>query len=538
MLEKFDFKNPQHIATTLQERADRLIRIRQNPQLLQSLKIHYKHNPADFINDWGMTYDPMRAKENIPAMLPFILFEKQREWINWVVDKWKKGEPGLTEKSRESGVSWLAISLGCTLGLFYNGLAIGFGSRKAEYVDKLGAPKSILEKGRIFLQELPPEFNQGWKRTNKTHSSLMKLSLPETNSIITGEGGDGIGRGDRASLYFVDEAAFLERPELIEASLSNTTQCRIDISTVHGMANPFAEKRHKGNIDVFTFHWRQDPRKDDAWYAKQLEILDPVTVAQEIDINYSASVEGVLIPNEWIQAAIDAHIKLEVDVSGIRKAALDVADAGKDKNALCLRHGILLEHVEDWSGKGGDIFETTSKAFGLCDIHGYKILDYDADGLGTGVRGDSRILNADRIGSQKIIVNAFRGSAGVIHPERCMVENRTNKDFFYNLKAQCWWALRLRFLKTWRAVNGSKDVKHSDIISISSTIPNINKLLSELSQPTYSFKDNGKMIVNKQPEGTKSPNMADSVMIAFAPLTTNAGHTTDNASEIVNSLFG
>ena len=78
MLEKFDFKNPDY-ASVFQERADRLTRLRQNPQLLQSLKIHYKHNPADFINDWGMTYDPMRARENIPAMLPFILFEKQRE---------------------------------------------------------------------------------------------------------------------------------------------------------------------------------------------------------------------------------------------------------------------------------------------------------------------------------------------------------------------------------------------------------------------------------------------------------------------------
>lgn len=532
----FDFKNPDY-ATVFQERADRLIRLRQNPQLLQSLKIHYKHNPADFINDWGMTYDPMRAKENIPAMLPFILFEKQREWIEWVVDKWKKGEPGLTEKSRESGVSWLSVALSCTLCLFTDGLSIGFGSRKEEYVDKIGLPKSLLEKCRIYLENLPSEFLNGWYR-DRRYCPHMRIIFPSTNSLISGESGDGIGRGDRQSIYFVDEAAFLERPQLIEASLSQTTQCRIDISTVHGMANPFAEKRHKGNIDVFTFHWRQDPRKDDVWYAKQLEILDPVTVAQEIDINYSASVEGVLIPNEWIQAAVDAHIKLEVDVSGIRKAGLDVADTGKDKNALSLRHGILLEHIEDWTGKESDIFATTAKAFGLCDIHGYKILDYDADGLGAGVRGDSRILNADRVGNQKITVNSFRGSAEVMHPERCMVENRTNKDFFYNLKAQCWWALRLRFLKTWRAINGSKDVKSSDIISISSTIPNINKLLSELSQPTYSFKDNGKMIVNKQPEGTKSPNLADSVMIAFAPLTTNAGFTTDAASNIVKNLFG
>jgi hypothetical protein len=34
-------------------------------------------------------------------------------------------------------------------------------------------------------------------------------------------------------------------------------------------------------------------------------------LAQEVDIDYAASVEGVLIPSAWVQAAVDAHIKLE-----------------------------------------------------------------------------------------------------------------------------------------------------------------------------------------------------------------------------------
>ncbi|EFE7308104.1 TerL protein, partial [Escherichia coli] len=42
--------------------------------------------------------------------------------------------------------------------------------------------------------------------------------------------------------------------------------------------------------------------------------------------------------------------------------------------------------------------------------------------------------------------------------------------------------------------------------------------LMELSQPTWSKNATGKILVDKQPDGTKSPNLADSVMIAYAPM--------------------
>jgi phage terminase large subunit len=119
-------------------------------------------------------------------------------------------------------------------------------------------------------------------------------------------------------LFFVDEAAFPERPHMVEASLSQTTYCRIDISTPNGMGNSFAQKRFEGKIDVFTYHWRDDPPKDDEWYQKQVAELDPVTVAAELDINYSASVEGILIPSAWVQAALDAHRVLGTAPTGGR----------------------------------------------------------------------------------------------------------------------------------------------------------------------------------------------------------------------------
>lgn len=517
----FDHKNPDYIQV-FEWRIERLQRIRAaiaapgGEHVIPGLRTFYKDNPAQFIIDWGMTFDPRLVDRKLPALVPFLLFPKQEEWCDWFLERWKQQEPGITEKSRDMGLSWLTVALGATLCLNWNGLVVGYGSRKEEYVDKIGSPKSLFWKAREFIAHVPREFRAGWER-NK-HAPHMRIEFPETGAYMTGEAGDGIGRGDRTSIYLVDEAAFLERPLLVDASLSATTNCRQDISTPNGRGNPFADKRFSGKIKVFTFHWRDDPRKDDAWYAKKVAELDnPVVVAQELDLDYSASVTGVLIPSAWVQSAVGAAEKLGIALSGTRRGGLDVADEGVDKNAFCGRYGVEVEYLEEWSGKGGDIYDTTVKAFGICEEHGYPRFHYDADGIGSGVRGDARVINEARrdAGKNMILVEPFRGSGAVHDPEGEMIKERKNKDFFANRKAQAWWNLRMRFRNTYRAVVEGIAVNPDEIISIRADLPNLGKLISELSQPTYTINTVGKVLVDKAPEGTKSPNFADAVMIAF-----------------------
>ncbi|XGJ93514.1 TerL protein [Serratia marcescens] len=519
----FDFKNPDY-TLVFEWRMERLQRIRANPESLPIMKAFYKDHPAQFIIDWGMTVDPRNVERGLPARIPFLLFPKQEEWIQWFVEHWRASKPGITEKTRDMGMSWLTVGMASSLCLFNRGVFAGFGSRKEEYVDKIGSPKSLFDKARNFISLLPAEFRGGWSA--KQHAPHMRILFPETESAMTGEAGDGIGRGDRTSFYIVDESAFLERPSLVDASLSATTNCRQDISTPNGMANSFAERRHSGKIDVFTFHWRDDPRKDQAWYDKQVEELDAVTVAQEIDINYSASVEGVLIPSAWVQAAIDAHIALGIEPTGVRMGALDVADEGKDTNAFTSRHGFLLEDIDEWSGKGDDIFGTVQKAFNICDQQLLDHFRFDSDGLGAGARGDARVINENREAEDipTIVAVPFRGSGAVFDPEGEAVRGdngrpaRLNKDFFANAKAQGWWSLRTRFQKTYRAVTEGMEFDPDEIISISGTMKKKDKLVIELSQPTYTVNGVGKIVVDKKPDGTKSPNLADSAMIAYAPM--------------------
>jgi phage terminase large subunit len=525
--EGFDFRNPDY-TEIYRRRVDMLNRLRGDSGLMSAFKAHYACNPADFINDWGVTYDPRNIEIGLPATIPFVLFPKQRECIEDIYASWKERKPLLIEKSRDVGLSWLAVGFGVSMCLFHRGFSVGYGSRKEEYVDSATKPRALLWKARAFLKHLPSDFRAGYDESR--HSAHMRIVIPGTESYLGGEAGDDIGRGDRTSLYFVDEAAHLARARLVEAALSATTNCRIDLSSVNGMGTVFAEKRHRGTIKVFIFDWSDDPRKDQAWHDQQKMELDPITFAQEIGRDYNAAVENIIIPGEWVSSAIDAHKKLGFSTSGAKVAAIDVADEGRDKNAFAGRHGVVLTDLSQWRGEGSDIFGTVAKAFILCDDGGYEELDYDADGLGAGVRGDARVLNENR--DSKLKVGPWRGSGAVVDPsgpvpsvstEKLTSEEkrhgsaRTNGDFFANAKSQAWWALRARFLRTHRAVQEGAIFDHDEMISISSDLKELPSLRAELSRPTWSANGAGKMLIDKAPDGVPSPNLADAVMMCYAP---------------------
>ena len=176
------------ISRVFSDRVERLNRIRAEPSCLPALKLFYRDNPAQFICDWGCTEDPRNVEIGLPALLPLLLYPKQVDWIDFILDCWRSRRRGLTEKAREVGITWTAVALSCTLCLFYEGMSIGFGSRKEEYVDKLGDPKAILPKARAFMRLLPREFRGGWDISK--HAPFMRIIFPESGSIIAGESGE------------------------------------------------------------------------------------------------------------------------------------------------------------------------------------------------------------------------------------------------------------------------------------------------------------------------------------------------------------
>lgn len=485
IFDHFDWKNPDY-KPVWAERIERLNRLRADPSLIPAVKLHYKDNPVAFINDWGATFDPRLAEIGVETTVPFLLFERQAEFINWTVARWRGREDGLAEKSRDMGVSWLCAALAAWMWLFHPGTVVGFGSRKEEYVDKLGDPKSLFWKIRTFIGLLPPEFRPiGYNE--KKHAPFMNIQNPENGAVIAGEAGDNIGRGARTSIYFKDESAFYEHPETIDAALSQTSNCKIDVSTPNGNGNPFYRKRQSGKLPVFTFHWTQDPRKDKEWYRKQCDMLDPVVVAQEIDIDYNASSSDTWIDGALIEAAQNIG-PAEVEVNGPWIVAIDAAHMGDDESVVTMRKGLLtLPQKSVRKADGPELAARVQEECRRLEQSGGYIGSIVIELDGPGVSAYDCLM---RTKYAEVMQGLHTGA-------------RLQDDRNYNLKASLWRAAD-EYLKAGGCA-----------------MPRDPELKAQLASVRYQYKD-GLLLMEPKKEYKKrvgkSPDRADSWVLSFAAL--------------------
>lgn len=497
------------------ERERRAAWMREDPRRISMLRMYYRDHIAQFIDDWGVTSDPRELAQGKSVLVPFRLWPKQFEMVEWMIACWRQGKPGACVKGRDVGASWIMMAVFCSLAVFEKGFKAGIGSATELKLDRSGDPDTLMWKAREFLKHLPVDFRAGYDE-DKT-SFYLRLMFPDTGASITGEAGNNIGRGGRSSMYGVDESAFLENPMKVAASLAANTNCRLDVSTPNGV-NAFFDHAHNPAVSTIHMDWRCDPRKSQEWYDKKKAEMDPVVFAQEIDASFYASAEGVLVPPQWVSSAIGLLERLGIEPSGIKVAALDVADLGKDRCAWAGRHGNNLLHAVSWTGTGTDIHATTAKAFVLCDMYGVTELVYDSTGVGAGVRGAARMLNELRVatGLQPIKVYEYVAGATPLFPERMVPgTNRKAKDLFLNRSAQTAWYVRRRFEAAHKSAGGELD--EDGLISINPTIPELSRMIAEFSQPCIKETMSGKWQLEKTPKGARSPNLYDAVAMAFAP---------------------
>jgi hypothetical protein len=451
-----------------------------------------------WINTYCVTYDPRTDGKAIS----FKLFPKQVEFIGWLGERKLRQESGLCEKSRGVGVSFLAAADSLHDWLFVPGCKIGFGSRKLEYVDQIGNLDSIFEKIRFMLRRLPAWMYPTGFKWNR-HDNHARLLNPETGAAITGEGGDEIGRGGRTSIYYVDEAAFLERPDMAESSLVETTNVRIDISTPNGPGNPFAVKRHSLPPErVFTFHWKDDPRKNEEWAAKTKAEKGLTVFACEYDIDYGASIAGITIPGAWVRAAVG----LDLLPSSKCVAGLDIGEEGDDLSVFISRRGPKVNVPVSWSK---ELTTTTAwRARDEATAAGATDLYYDSVGVGAGVKGTFNTSET------ALPFNATPVNTGEAPTDNIWPDGQSSKEKFLNLKGELWWSLRTRFERTFEHVSGQAVHEASSMISI----PNHPQLIAELSLPLHFRTESGKIKMESKEQlarrGIKSPDFAEALVLS------------------------
>lgn len=502
------------------KRSQMLIAANADPKLQARILAVCANDPVRFVTDWCWTTDPRNAARGAPVTVPFVLYPRQVEYLQWRRECLQNRQSSVHAKSRDSGASWLNCADHLQYWLFTFEFKGGFGSNKEIRVDRKGDPDAIFSKLRFLLKTLP-----SWMKPKTWQDNYMKLINDENGSVITGEAGDNIGRGGRSLLYDWDEAAYTERQESVLAALSENTDCCIRTSTPNGNDDPFSRDYQSGNFPTFSFHWKQDPRKnawiveatgetgsgDNApdgavypWYEKKRKTLPPITLAREIDISFTASAEGVVIAHDWVMAAVNYPL---VMTNYIRTAGLDIATIGKDRSVLTIVDaGNKVIAIETWQGQ--NTTETAHRAITLCHQYNVDHLFIDSVGVGQGVLATLQTALNLKFKYHPINVGTTPSDY------YWSAEQRSSKDKFFNLRAELYHLLAQRFFKTYENVYGINKHNTDECISI----PNHPTLIAQLPITTAKYAENGKLTLTPKKELKVSPDYADSLMLSLHPI--------------------
>lgn len=454
-----------------------------------------------WVQDWAWTFDP----RNIDCpYLPMELFPRQVEYLRWRDAVVAAREHGIVEKSRDMGVSWLNALWHLHRWLFCPGYVGAFNSRIEDDVDD-GTPDSIMGKMDVTLERLPHwMIPDGYNR--RLHRSHLRISHPTSGAIVIGESGPNAGRGGRSTVRDSDEHAHLIQQDRVEAAISQNSDVIFRSSTPCGEGNAFHRLRMSGELPVFTFHWRDDPRKGEEWYAATCRRLgDPILIAQELDISYSGSVDGIVVPSDWVRPALSRPIY--TDERDALVLGVDVARFGGDCTAVVAREGRNVLHVERWQGH--DLMETVGRVVATADRLSERLnavrrvrperlyLVVDSTGVGGGVADRLREVHQER--QREGRRNASGGCPWVVLD--CDAGASSPVDTCARTRDHLWWESRAYWGESEPAISDSIPAELRDA------------LVQQLSGPRYSYTSTGQVLVESKDKmkarGVKSPDVAD-----------------------------
>ena len=260
----------------------------------------------------------------------------------------------MDEKSRDMGVSWLALAVNFWFWLFEDGYQALLGSRKEDYVDN-GTLDSLYGKFDYFIQQirdpliLPPGFN------SSKHRTYMKLVNPANGNVLKGESSNkNFSRGGRYKVVFFDEFGFWPDARNSWTAAGDATHCRHAVTTPPDEPSYARTLRFSDKVKVRTWHWRLHPRKDDAWYVYEQTRRTQEEVLHELDISWEYSNTGRPYP-EISQIVVGRHsydpdspLYISIDL-GLDAIALGYYQPVKNSGFMALIEAFeTSDHIIDW----------------------------------------------------------------------------------------------------------------------------------------------------------------------------------------------
>tara|TARA_R100001198_G_C5235087_1_gene213241 strand:+ start:1 stop:1245 length:1245 start_codon:yes stop_codon:yes gene_type:complete len=228
--------------------------------------------------------------------------------------------------------------------------------------------------------------------------------------------------------------------------------------------------------------------------------------------------DNSVIKRSWIEAVVDAHVNLNADIYGARTVGYDVADGGADKNAACVFNGGVCIDMDEWKAPEDELVSSAMRAWGKVE-NGSMIYDSIGVGAHTGSTLKEKGITKN--------YHKFNAAGAIINPNYEYSKGIKNKDKFENLKAQAWRDVADRFRNTYNAINKGMKYDPSELISISSDLPHLERLKNELCLPLSDYSKRGLDMVEPKDKikarGFESPNLADSFIMGACPHLAKSG---------------
>lgn len=242
----------------------------------------------------------------------------------------ESGDNLVVEKSRQMMATWIACAYFVWKLLFVRGSAGFVASRKEALVDDGGensTRESLLGRIRFIYANLP----QWCHDLGPVQFSHLRVAARWNDAHIKGESSNpNLGRGGTFTHGLLDEAAFMPQSESVFASISDACKRGLVLqSTPNGRNNAHARLIHDkfSGFRKVRLHWTEHPERWDrlerdadgkptseAYRAAKAK-MNPDQLAREWDINYSASVSGLVFPEFNYDRHYRTDIYLDPDLS-------------------------------------------------------------------------------------------------------------------------------------------------------------------------------------------------------------------------------
>lgn len=231
--------------------------------------------------------------------------------------------------------------------------------------------------------------------------------------------------------------------------------------------------------------------------------------------------EMSIFKRRWLDACVDAHKSLGMDITGRNVIGFDPADDGEDQCATADKIGGVFVDALDWSSDKDELVQNARKVWAKAKKLG-AMVSYDTIGVGAFIGGYIDEQNQANRASVKHY--AFHAGGAVMDPDAPSdPDNRNsplNRNEYLNLKAQAWANTARRAMLTFNAVTRGESISPGDVISFSSQMgeKKLDQLFTELCVPWWVDSEGKKRVVPKvklkKDLGVKSHNLADALIAA------------------------